>query len=396
MEYNTSCIYIKGLTDQLKAFCQYSDSNYMRLEIKDSIDILNEVIAQLMRLNRKVLIEIDFKITNDKKWKNFTAVFPNLPDFIHCHIYGTSEMEHLRCLCFSGGRYEIVNVICYSIFAVGNTRLHIEQMEHYAPNIYAGGNARITIPSMLRIGRIHAKNNCFINCRTNAMIYASDNSTIIATDCNSIVEDNAKINALHGKVTVKSDKVVIISQNAEVYVSRLVKSVNMQAIQSTIDLHSECNINKIIKDNFTQFIFYDCYYENNCDNAYIDPRTYLNHNRIYYKCVHKSEDGIYHSLYDSDFTYSIGDIITPDHFDSKLEAQCARGIHIATLEWALGHYYFYSDNIAVLEIEVPEDAEIVVPYASTGKLRASKVKVLREVPVEEYGLLGEIYHKFKG
>ena len=363
-----------------------------RINIEDSIDKLNEVIATL---DGKTEVDIFFKITNDKKWSHFTAVFPNLPDFIHCHIRGTSGMEFLNCLCFSGGRYEIINVRCYSIFAVGNTRLCIERMESYVPNIYVGGNASITIAKWTRIGHIHAKNNCLINCRTDAMIYASDNSTIIATDCNSIVKDSAKINALHGIVTVNSDKAVILSQNAKVRIQRSVKSVNMQAVQSTIYLHSKCDINKIVKDNFTQFIFHDCYYENNCDNAYIDPRTYLSDNRIYYKCVHKNENGIYRSLYDSNFAYSIGDIITPDHFDSDLEVECASGIHIATLEWALEHYYFWSNNIAVLEVEVPEDAEIVVPYTSTGKLRASKVKVLREVPIEEYGLLGEIYRKFK-
>lgn len=365
---------------------------FTRIDIKDSIDRLNEIIATL---DGKTEVSIFFEITNDKKWREFTAVFPNLPDFIHCTIYGTSKMQCLKCFCFSGGRYDIMDVKCYSIFAVGNTMLHIEHIEEYVPHIYAGGNARITIAKRVRIGDIYAKNNCSIDCRTDTIINASDNSTIIAIDCASYIKDNAKINAVHGQVTVYSDKAVIISQNAEVKVKRSVKSVNMQAIQSTIYLHSKCNINKIVKDNFTQFIFYDCYYENNCDNAYIDPRTYLNDNRIYYKCVRKTEDGIYHSLYDNDFTYSIGDIITPDHFNSNLEVECGPGIHVATLEWALGHYYFYSDNVVVLEVEVPEDAEIVVPYASTGKLRTSRVKVLREVSIEECGLLGEIYSKFK-
>lgn len=362
-----------------------------RIDIEDSIDKLNEVVATL---DGETEVDIYFKITNDKKWNNFTAVFPDLPDFIHCYICGTSEMQCLKCFCFFGGNYEIVNVRCRSIFAAGNTKLYIEQMKSYLPSIYADGNASIIIAKWVRIGRIHAKNNCFINCRADAMIFASDNSTIVAVDCASSVEDSAKINAIYGAVTVNSDKAVIISQKAKVHIKRSVKSVNMQAEQSTIYLYSKCNINKIVKDNFTQFIFHDCYYENNCDNAYIDPRTYLSDNRIYYKCVHKDEDGTYHSLYDNGFTYSIGDIITPDQFNSDLEAECASGIHIATLEWALEHYYFWRNNVAVLEVEVPEDAEIIVPYASTGKLRASRVKVLREVPIEECGLLGEIYSKF--
>ena len=53
-------------------------------------------------------------------------------------------------------------------------------------------------------------------------------------------------------------------------------------------------------------------------------------------------------------------------------------------------------DIAILEVEVPEDAEIIVPYASTGKLRVSKAKILREVPVEKFGLLGEIFKELRG
>lgn len=49
-------------------------------------------------------------------------------------------------------------------------------------------------------------------------------------------------------------------------------------------------------------------------------------------------------------------------------------------------------DIALLELEADAD-EIVVPLYETGKVRAPKALVIREVPLEEAGIMGKILAK---
>ena len=50
------------------------------------------------------------------------------------------------------------------------------------------------------------------------------------------------------------------------------------------------------------------------------------------------------------------------------------------------------ENLAILEVEVPIN-KIVVPENTTGKVRTSEIKVLREIPLEECGVYGKILSK---
>jgi len=61
------------------------------------------------------------------------------------------------------------------------------------------------------------------------------------------------------------------------------------------------------------------------------------------------------------------------------------------ISWALDYGKSWED-IAILEVET-KISDIVLPVNSDGKVRTSKIKVLREVPLEECGVLGKILAK---
>ena len=102
---------------------------------------------------------------------------------------------------------------------------------------------------------------------------------------------------------------------------------------------------------------------------------------IMYKAVHKSENGEYYSNYDKNFKYRIGEIKEEKCSKSK-DNSCSEGIHISHKLWAIDFGKGWSD-LAILECEV-NDKDIVVSKDCDGKVRASKIKVLRELPKSEY------------
>lgn len=109
-----------------------------------------------------------------------------------------------------------------------------------------------------------------------------------------------------------------------------------------------------------------------------------------YKAVHK-RDTKYMSDWDESFFYEIGEMAVANGFAVEPEEDCGQGIHMATASWACAYAQNW-DDIALLELEA-DAAEIVVPLYEPGKVRAPKAKVLREVPLEEAGLLGKIIAK---
>ncbi len=110
----------------------------------------------------------------------------------------------------------------------------------------------------------------------------------------------------------------------------------------------------------------------------------------FYKAVRKDCDGRLLSDYDSDFEYKVGETKT-ENCDTDINADCSFGIHISHLDWALR---FGSDwrNLAIIECEV-KISDIVMPKNTDGKVRTSKIKVIREVPLEECGVYGKILAK---
>ena len=113
-----------------------------------------------------------------------------------------------------------------------------------------------------------------------------------------------------------------------------------------------------------------------------------------YKAVHKHNEQ-YFSHYDNEFEYRIGETAVPDNgFDDDAHEKCGAGINMAPLHWCLDYGRKWSD-LAILEmIALRED--VVVPMNTDGKVRARKAKVVREVPLSECGIYGEVLAKRRG
>lgn len=109
-----------------------------------------------------------------------------------------------------------------------------------------------------------------------------------------------------------------------------------------------------------------------------------------YKAVHK-RDGKYVADWNNNFTYTIGAVAEANGFTTDPVEDCGQGIHMATLGWSAAYGRGWGD-IALLELETDAD-EIVVPLYETGKVRAPKALVIREVPLEEAGIMGKILAK---
>ena len=129
------------------------------------------------------------------------------------------------------------------------------------------------------------------------------------------------------------------------------------------------------------------------------PEEYAEHNglecrdgvMVLYKAVHK-RGGSYYSDRDDDFEYKIGETVIPEYpLDTDPMENCGSGIHAAHKAWCVDYGRGW-DDLAVLEVEMPM-ASMVVPINGSGKVRADWARVLREVPLEECGLLGKMLAK---
>ena len=103
----------------------------------------------------------------------------------------------------------------------------------------------------------------------------------------------------------------------------------------------------------------------------------------YYKAVRKI-GGKYISGWDNRTEYILGQVLETET-DKNPDRVAVKGIHIASLEFAK-KYGDRWDDVAILELQV-DVKDIVIPDAKD-QLRASRVKVLREVPFEEMGEWG--------
>ena len=112
-----------------------------------------------------------------------------------------------------------------------------------------------------------------------------------------------------------------------------------------------------------------------------------------YKAVHK-RDGRYFSDNDSSFEYVIGQETKADKLDTDPTNDCGHGIHAAHKAWCVDYGRGWKD-LAILEVEMLLDG-MIVPVDNPDKVRAASVKVLREVPLDECGMMGKIMAKQRG
>ena len=109
-----------------------------------------------------------------------------------------------------------------------------------------------------------------------------------------------------------------------------------------------------------------------------------------YKAVHKIK-GMYFADFNREFEYTIGETAVADCFNLENTEECGHGIHMAVKAYAVDYGKSWAD-MAILELEA-DASEVVVPLYNCWKVRAPKVKVLREVPLSELGKMGEFYAK---
>ena len=116
---------------------------------------------------------------------------------------------------------------------------------------------------------------------------------------------------------------------------------------------------------------------------------------IFYKAVHKTDkEDIFRSDYLNSFLYHVGETVEIVDCDRDTSIDCGKGIHISHLNWAL-NFGAKWDDLAIIECET-KISDIITPENTDGKVRTSKVKVLREIPLEECGVYGKILAKRKG
>ena len=108
----------------------------------------------------------------------------------------------------------------------------------------------------------------------------------------------------------------------------------------------------------------------------------------YYKAVHK-RNGRYISNFDGKTEFVIGEWMSVDT-NGDPDAVAVKGIHLASLEFAQDFGNRWKD-VAILEIET-NIHDVVVPDAKD-QVRTSRLRVLREVPMDEMGEWGKAHSR---
>ena len=229
---------------------------------------------------------------------------------------------------------------------------------------------------------VEAWENSSVVARGNSSVVARGNSSVEAWG-NSSVEawENSSVEAWeNSSVVARGNSSVVAWENSSVEAWEN-SSVEAWGNAQVVD----CTNNHDISTNGNARIVYN-------------PRNiaeYLDHyglqqsdgNVKLYKAVHK-RSGRYVSDHISDFDYIIGETAIADGLTVDQNVDCGHGIHISFKEWALDYGKLWND-LAILEVEA-DVSSIVVPLNGSGKVRTDKVLVLREVPLDECGLLGRI------
>ncbi len=224
--------------------------------------------------------------------------------------------------------------------------------------------------------------NSSVEAWENSSVEARENSSVVAWENSSVVAwGNSSVEAReNSSVVARENSSVEAWENSSVE-ARGNSSVEATANAQIADMLQGANIRisgnaRIVYMPKNIFDFMDFYGIKRTKSK-----------ATFYKAVHKNSNGVYYSDYNSNYHYEISKIYK-EECDSDTDKDWAKGLHIAHLDWALR---FGSDwsNLSVLEVETKID-DIVMPKNTDGKVRTSKLKVLKEVPLEECGVYGKI------
>ena len=227
--------------------------------------------------------------------------------------------------------------------------------------------------------------NSSVEAWENSSVVAWENSSVVAWGNSSVVaRGNSSVEAWeNSSVVARGNSSVEAWENSSV-VAWGNSSVVARGNSQVVDAHRRGNI----KVSGNARIVYNP--DNITDWASANGITITDGKIRLYKAVHK-RDGKYVADWDNDFIYTIGAVAEANGFTTNPAEDCGQGIHMATLGWSAVYGRGWGD-IALLELEADAD-EIVVPLYETGKVRAPKALVIREVPLEEAGIMGKILAK---
>ena len=219
--------------------------------------------------------------------------------------------------------------------------------------------------------------NSSVEARENSSVVAWGNSSVVAMENSSVEarENSSVVARENSSVVARENSSVVAMENSSVEAGGNSQVVNRQ-YNGKINISGNARIVYMPK-NINDFIdFYGI--------------KHTKTKAIFYKAVRKDENGIYRADFNSNFTYEIGKT-KAEECDPNIEDNCSFGINISHLNWALNFGKDW-DNLAIIEVET-KISDIVMPTDTDGKVRTSKVKVLREVPLEKCGLYGKILTK---
>ena len=267
----------------------------------------------------------------------------------------------------------------------------------YKGCITVTGDARIEAGSSAAI--INVFNLAVVAVHGSSTVIAYNSSKVIAYDSSKVIAHNTSFVRARDCSTVVSYE----SSYVEAYSHSTVRAYNMSTVRgfdssaisaydlSVVEANWSCAVSAYGSSQVVNFGHHKVMlsgqareiaipanieeYSNWYNIPIIDNKIKL------YKAVHKSANGDYYSNYDPDFRYSIGREYKVD-CDEDIDRECSYGLHVSHLDRAINYGRAWADA-AILEVEVPADC-VVVPHGIDGKIRTSKLKVLRELPQEEW------------
>lgn len=255
--------------------------------------------------------------------------------------------------------------------------------QKYDLDIYVGKNAFAVVKGDARVvardnARVKADESLHIVACNNSIVVTHGNSNVVAYDNSSIVAwDNSSVEAWDNSSIVAYGNSIVQTYGN----SRVKAKGNTQILDRTYSHKIEISSNAHIvymPQGLQEFIkFYEIEVKNGIGT--------------FYKAVRKTDEGIYYSSYDNNFTYEIGKEKEEPNINRDVSENCGEGIHICTLQFAL-HYGEGWEDLAILECQSKLE-DIVCPENTNGKVRTSKVMVIREVPLEECGVYGKMIAK---
>ena len=251
-----------------------------------------------------------------------------------------------------------------SVVAYGNSSV----VAYGNSSVTAYGNSSV---SAYGNSSVSALENSSVSALENSSVSALENSSVVAWENSSVVaRDNSSVAAWgNSSVVAWENSSVVARGNAQVVAAS--NTAVMRTSGNARIVHMPRTIAEYLE-------FYEI--ENDGETAKL------------YKAVHKI-DGIYRSDYTSGCTYAPCETTEADALDKDPDETCGHGIHMAHLDWCLDYGRDWSD-LAIIEVEA-EIKGIIVPRSGNGKVRAARCKMIREVPLEEYGVYGKILAKWR-